>query len=254
MPPLPHEGQLLRRGTPLTTPVPGWYPDPAAGAQPALRWWDGVQWTAHVRPAGPAAGVRPSGPTTPDGQPLARWWWRVLAYVVDTVLLSVVASLVTLPAQLAIQRELMDNQVRLQERLERGEPVTPGALWEPMLDVYADHAAVLVVPLVLALAYHAGFLRWRGATPGKLLCGLRARPAAADGRLSWARIAVRLGVQQVLPWVGYIVAFTSGSVTAFVVGVLASMAYFLLDALWATGRRRQALHDVAARTVVVTVR
>ena len=32
----------------MTTPPPGWYPSPdAAGMH---RWWDGLQWTAHVRP------------------------------------------------------------------------------------------------------------------------------------------------------------------------------------------------------------
>ena len=43
----------------MTAPTPaGWYPDPAASssAGPAqLRWWDGSQWTDHLRAAAPAA-------------------------------------------------------------------------------------------------------------------------------------------------------------------------------------------------------
>jgi hypothetical protein len=34
-------------------PAPGWYPNPANGAEE--RWWDGVQWSTTVRPVAPAA-------------------------------------------------------------------------------------------------------------------------------------------------------------------------------------------------------
>lgn len=33
----------------MSTPVPGWYADPAG--TPQLRWWDGTQWTQQYRPA-----------------------------------------------------------------------------------------------------------------------------------------------------------------------------------------------------------
>lgn len=45
----------------VTTPVPGWYPDPQSPAQ--LRWWDGTRWTEHARPlpaTGPAGGATPA--------------------------------------------------------------------------------------------------------------------------------------------------------------------------------------------------
>ncbi|WP_263117871.1 Ltp family lipoprotein [Cellulomonas fimi] len=32
----------------MSTPTPGWYPDPQTPAQ--LRWWDGTRWTEHSRP------------------------------------------------------------------------------------------------------------------------------------------------------------------------------------------------------------
>jgi hypothetical protein len=56
-----------------------WYPDPNDARQ--LRYWDGSAWTAHVAAA--LVPALPTGPTTPDGEPLAGWWWRVLAYVID---------------------------------------------------------------------------------------------------------------------------------------------------------------------------
>lgn len=36
----------------MTTPAAGWYSDP--GGSGGLRWWDGQQWTDHLRPAAPA--------------------------------------------------------------------------------------------------------------------------------------------------------------------------------------------------------
>ena len=34
--------------SPLSAPIPaGWYPDPAGGD--GTRWWDGDQWTSHIR-------------------------------------------------------------------------------------------------------------------------------------------------------------------------------------------------------------
>ncbi len=71
----------------MSTPVPGWYADPAG--TPQLRWWDGTQWTQQYRPAnseqaspnaqanaapasqvavqGPASQVAVQGPATAQG-------------------------------------------------------------------------------------------------------------------------------------------------------------------------------------------
>jgi hypothetical protein len=54
----------------VTTPAPGWYPDPA---QPgATRWWDGRTWTEHVAVAAPPAPqAQPWGGEQWAGQPWA---------------------------------------------------------------------------------------------------------------------------------------------------------------------------------------
>ncbi len=44
----------------MTSPQPGWYPDPQNPAQ--LRWWDGTQWAQQWAPAAPPAGSNPKGP------------------------------------------------------------------------------------------------------------------------------------------------------------------------------------------------
>ena len=93
-------------GPPVSQIQPGWYADPSAG--PAwLRWWDGSRWTAHVAPP-PAHTPPATGPTTPDGVPLAGWWWRVLAYIVDGFVVAIPNAILTLPAQLGMQRQMQE--------------------------------------------------------------------------------------------------------------------------------------------------
>lgn len=241
----------------MTSAPPGWYPDPSAptGVTPLPRWWDGTQWTSHLQQGRPPTAT-PTGPTTPDGEPLAGWWWRVLASLVDAVLLGIVAGLATLPAQLAVQRELAGRQQELQDQIDRGLTPDLGDFFRDMLGVYADHVVGLfVLPLLLGIVYAAGFLRWRGATPGKMVCGLRVRLRERPGQLPWGAIAARLAAWSVVPALLMVLAFASGSLAAVVLVELAVAAYYLTDALWAAGTaRRQALHDLAARTNVVRTR
>lgn len=242
----------------MSTPVPGWYPDPAPAAPPSsLRWWDGQGWTEHVRPDGhgPAFVVPRPGPTTPDGQRLAGWWWRVLALVVDMVVLGVVNYLATLPVQLEVAREQQAYQRELMERIERGEPVPFTDFWAPTGEIYSDHVlAVVVFPILLLVAYQSGMLRWRGATLGKLLCGLRVRPRSEDSRLTWGTIATRIAVQFGPGWAVLPLAILTDSFATLVLAYAVAGLFFVVDALTALGERRQTIHDRAARTVVVTTR
>ena len=60
----------------MTSPVPaGWYADPSG--LPALRWWDGREWTSHLQPGATAvppttisAGWRGGLATKPTGAPV----------------------------------------------------------------------------------------------------------------------------------------------------------------------------------------
>lgn len=48
----------------MTTPAPGWYPDPAG--RPQLRWWDGGAWSAAAPAAtSPLYGTASPGPVAP---------------------------------------------------------------------------------------------------------------------------------------------------------------------------------------------
>ena len=87
----------------MTTPPPGWYPDPY---QPALqRYWDGVQWTEHLAQPSPTREPFPTLPfTVALGaiasmaiplvasrwllRPFAQHDWPIVAYVAVAGLLS----------------------------------------------------------------------------------------------------------------------------------------------------------------------
>jgi uncharacterized RDD family membrane protein YckC len=230
-----------------------WYPDPYDDRQ--LRYWDGSAWTAHV--AASSVATQPSGPTTPDGEPLAGWWWRVLAYVIDSIIIGVAASVVGIPAQIQVQRDLQPVMERLDRAVEQNPETPPdfGAFFHDYLGIVQEHAFWLVAPgAILIVLYWVIFLRWKGATPGKLMLGMRVRLRDQAGTLPWSSIIARIIVQFGVIWTVMLVAFLTASVTMFVVWILVSMT-MLLDPLWATwDSKRQTWHDKLAGTNVIRSR
>lgn len=214
---------------------PGWYVDPWSGtAGQRWRWWDGVRWTEHVR-----AGQ----PTTPDGQQLAGWWARVGATVIDGAILFPVGLVLALPFYLDLFRAYASF---VRDGMEAADtaPTTSDQLGL-LQDIWLPVVGAALVGILVNLVYTSAFLRWRGATPGKMALGLEVRLRAAPGRLSWATIGRR--------WI----AQNLGSLVAWIpfVGIIGS-AYSLMNVLWPLwDDKRQALHDKFARTnVVVRVR
>ncbi|HET7736689.1 MAG TPA: RDD family protein [Nocardioidaceae bacterium] len=256
------------------TQIPaGWYPDPAPaqpGQPPLVRYWDGAVWTEHVSPATPqaapqaptqpayvAAPAAPSGPTTPDGQPLAGWWWRVLAYIIDGFIISVAANILSLPAQLSFQDDLTDVMEDFQATVDANpDNVDVSGFLDSIVEVFRDHAFWLFVPtLVFTVLYYGGMLWWRGATLGKMAVGLQVRLRDRPGRLPVEAVIARVIVQFLLPYTLMVVALLSGSFALAGLLLLIYSAYGLLDHLWPLwDKKRQAWHDKAARTNVVKIR
>lgn len=231
---------------------PGWYPDPFAPHMD--RWWDGSAWTVRAQPARRGRQLA-TGSADPQGERLAGWWWRALALVLDMFITGLVAALVSLRSQLAMQQELDALQIEVEQRINTGQPVDFGEYFSDILAVYADHVVGLVLlPLLVTLTYHAGFLRWKGGTPGKLICGLRVRRRGEPGPLPWSVIAARLAAQFGVPYVAYGMALVTSSAAVIVLTGLAVTVYSLLDVLWAAGERKKALHDLVAGTNVVRTR
>lgn len=148
---------------------PGWYPDP--GDPSRQRYWDGVAWTEATAPAptegfgspgygapgygAPGYGAPGSGTTQVGygyaqavGAPLAGFWVRFAAYLVDGVILSIPSNLIA-------------------------EATLDGTVYEIGTSIPASFAVLNVVLLVAQLAYFAILEGTSGQTVGRMLCGIR---------------------------------------------------------------------------------
>jgi uncharacterized RDD family membrane protein YckC len=243
------------------TSQPGWHPDPVPPqpGQPAqLRYWDGTRWTEHTAPAQapaatqqyaappaypsaygtPYAGAKPPA-TTPDGVPLAGWWQRVLALILDSLVVGLVGVVIALPWV----RDVFDSYSDwFDEALNAdGSSIDTAELQR---DTAGPLAIIGAINLALGFVYHVGFLMWKQATPGKLVLGLRVRLRETPGPMPLPTVLLRwlgqygVGIIGLIPFVGGI-------------GTL----YTLLDYLWPLwDNKKQAIHDKIAKTNVVRVR
>lgn len=267
----------------------GWYPDPAPpqpGQPPLVRYWDGRVWTPHVTqadvPSQPAA--QPYAPpvaqpyaAAPAAQPYAAapaaqqyaqpegggerpagWWWRVLAYLIDAFVVNVLATIVSIPAQIGFQRDLTEVAERFEAETDALAPgVAPdfSGFFTDLTDLVADNAVALMLPAAIVVTlYYSLMLKWKGATLGKLAVGLRVRRLAGQegDALPWSTVIARVLAQFLLPVGALIAALVSGQLAVFLAVAVLYSLYVLLDVLWPLwDSRNQALHDKVARTQVV---
>ena len=237
------------------TQIPaGWYPDPDTshpGTPQGQRYWDGRQWTEHVAPAvaPPVPAQAPMAPysgayaalvaTTPDGQPLAGWWQRVGAYLIDMVIVTPLVVIFGWPWIREIGSaygDLVNESIRAAENGRSMPDQT-----DLMAELLVPFLLLTLVGLLVNLVYNAGFLKWKAATPGKLAIGLRVRLRETPGPLSWGTVLLR--------WAGqnWYAALSIVPILGSVLGL-----YPLLDMLWPLwDDKKQALHDKVAKTNVV---
>jgi uncharacterized RDD family membrane protein YckC len=155
--------------------------------------------------------------------------------VLDNILISIVSTLVSLPLLMPVLRRFSTYFAEVVAAAQQGRtqpPIDPTSLIST-----ADSFKLALIGVALTFVYQAVFLRWRGATPGKLVCGLRV-VVVDRGRdrapLSWRAACVRAAV-----WAAP--------------GIYSALSLVrLLDVLFPLWQpRRQALHDLAARTQVI---
>ena len=178
-------------------------------------------------------------PTTADGVPLAGWWWRALAVVIDALIVGTVSSLLTFPIYRRMVQAFTDYFTAAFEAAGSGAPIPPQPSVTDMISS-TDQLTLLVVGLVVHTLYIVLFLRWRGATPGKMAVGLRVVPVdegRSTAKLTWSAVTIRA-----LFW-------TVPNLWPMLIVV---RVIDVLMPLW--NPKRQALHDVVAKTQVVKIR
>lgn len=238
-PEAPHSGQAPYGQTPpgqapYGQAPPGQYP-PQAPHQPGppAGWGPPHGQQPGQAPTGwpPAPGA--AGPQEPQ---LAPYFFRVVAYLVDTILISV-ASLIL--GGFFLWKAIEPIADRLDSILVSGDVAAMGSI---LADAELGWlAAFLGVQLLILLAYNVFFLVKWGATPGKMMLGISVRRVDRPGPLDTDTAIRRAGFMAVVQALGnipYIATFGS--------------MLLIADFVWPIAdQRNQALHDKVARTIVI---
>ncbi len=251
----------------MSTRPSGWYDDPDDDTQ--LRYYDGVVWTEHTAakrpappqdriaghpvapgrvaplPAYPGAGSAsgaswaPSAPgrrTAADGTPLAGWWRRVAAFLLD----GIITTLITVPLAFGPLSRAAPGFTSWTERVQQAA-TSGAAVPTPPADLMADFMTIALTHLVVYFAYEVVFLVRLGATPGRMVLGILVRPLGGRGPVPFAAALRRTIIKRVSDLLGSLP----------LLGALA-FGFQLLDYLWPIrDPGSQAIHDKAARTEVV---
>ena len=276
----------------MTQPQPGWYPDPADPAR--QRYWAGDSWTAETRnldaahPLPPAPPVDPYanyaagatgapqpvgatpyyqgpvgavqlGPTTLDGVPLASFGWRLLAWILDGLLMGIIGMVVAylMPGLVSGMQHYLTDVFNT----ATSGGVTAPSMWDPTYGIAKALLLYQTVALVINCLYIILMLSRVGATVGQLACGLRVVPVDQGqrrGGLPMPNVIMRLLFFTLLPTalnIGSMAMLSSSNTATSSAATLVSMCgmvYLLLAGLWvAWDPKRQGLHDKFAHTQVV---
>jgi uncharacterized RDD family membrane protein YckC len=195
----------------------------AGGAQPPFQG----QW--QPMPGGGGT-LQANRATTPDGQPLAGWWHRVGARLIDGILLAIVGSMIANIVVPGVWTDYMDWVLSVADPGAAGN----GASLDPPAELLGRLSTWSAVVGLVGLVYEMVLVKLFGGTVGKLATGLRVRLRDQPGNVGWGTSILRALVYQLC-------------------GLFAP-AYFL-NVLWPLwDDKRQALHDKAARTNVVRKR
>lgn len=191
------------------------------------------QQHAHPQTARPPA-------LTADGVPIAGWGWRFLAGILDLIIVTIVADIASIPIlikMLPAVRQYFNSILQAEQRGAQPPPaLTP-------IDLLSSNDQILVTVILLAvgLLYFSLFWRFKAATPAQLLCGLRIVPADHGHNA------------ELLPWQTVVVRALTWWVPLAVSNVL--LIFAIVNALFPLGNvKRQAIHDLAARTQIVKIR
>lgn len=158
------------------------------------------------------------GAAQPAAAAYAGFWIRVLGYLVDIIILGVVAGV--------LQVTVIGSMIRIPPRIQPGAPPDP-AVFAPLLGMLG---LVYLIQIAIAACYEGFFVAKLGATPGKLVIGVKVvRP---DGS------AVSLG----------------RAFGRYFAKILSSMILFIGFIMIGFDSQKRGLHDMICDTRVVKSR
>ncbi len=202
--------------------------------QPSGQFPGGQQYGGWQAPAYGGYGV----PRTPDGQPLASYFQRVGAFLIDGLVLFVI---LLVPGAWLIYTGMQPFWDEFWRAVQANDPAALDAINPAQHVNYGYFFALAVLGVIVQFAYSVFFLSRNGATPGKAAIGISVRLRDRPGALSVGTAARRSSLQAVVGLLGNVP----------LIGVVFSLVG-LLDLLWpAWDDKRQALHDKLAGTNVV---
>lgn len=167
---------------------------------------------------------------TPDGQPIAGWWHRVGARLIDGLIMLPVTAVVGFVFMGDFFSDYMNWSMTQTD---------PFAL--PPAELTSGLLTFTVLVALVALVYEVVLTTLAGGTLGKLATGLRVRLRDEPGNIGWVPSLLRALVYQgpgmvsnLNPMLGFLGLFS------------------LVNVLWPLwDSKRQAIHDKVARTNVV---
>jgi len=173
-------------------------------------------------------------PLAPNGQPLASFTDRLLAWLVDTAVASAVAMVLFIPVFIWIFARMFD-QLEVGPNGNVLEPDPATTVTDIFLPLLLAEFGILLVLLVFYWIYHVEYARRTGQTLGKKVMKIRIVPVEPSATLTRGALGRR-----------WLVEFVAGSLVPF-------LNY--LDGFWQLWDKpwQQCLHDKFARTVVVKV-
>lgn len=228
----PEQQQQQPQPWPQQQQQPPWPPQqqqqqPWPPGQQPPSWPPQQQWQ---QPWPPAPIPPPGGVYTPDGARVTTWGKRFAARLLDVIFVTLGSLPLTGYFFFRAFQAVIDQ-------MDNGTYDS----FSPNQEVVAWEMVAVGIILVCEVAYEVFSLRRWGATPGKRIVGISVRRWDRGGLLPWPNIARRAGFMFGLSALGFV------PLVGVLISILALLNY--LFPLW--DKRRQALHDKVANTVVV---
>lgn len=185
---------------------------------------------------------RGMGRIAADGRPYAGWLRRVAAFILDALIVGIIATPFSLGTFNNVEPTWQAWLVSLSQAIESG---AASSSWPAMpAPVVSAMSTIALITAVITLVYEIALVSKFGATLGMRLLGFRVRQVGRTGPPNWLVVMRRTFLK-------HITTFFSGIP---VLGPLAS-GFTAANYLWPLwDQNRQALHDKFATTEVVRVR